>query len=235
MRSSRPDAASNTSIATRAHGSTRRLGSSSTRALGAPSSVVSSARTPSRSPTATRDAAPNWLNGERESSAQLTREQEELARARTIAFGADHGRRRTAGSTESPEERARFLDAQAALAPAARARSAGERRDYRRLAGLAGYGGSEYERLDPRAQRAARLQIDRELASHRERMTRARNLAMPTSGPSRARADHPSAAVPDTSRTVGPRRTPPSDRSSVMQDAREVAAGRKRQLGRDRS
>ncbi len=166
---------------------------------------------------------------------QLTREQEELARARTIAFGADHGRRRTAGSTESPEERARFLDAQAALAPAARARSAGERRDYRRLAGLAGYGGSEYERLDPRAQRAARLQIDRELASHRERMTRARNLAMPTSGPSRARADHPSAAVPDTSRTVGPRRTPPSDRSSVMQDAREVAAGRKRQLGRDRS
>ena len=45
--------------------------------------------------------------------------------------------------------------------------SAGETRDYAALAGLAGYGREEYERLDPAGQRAARLEIDRELARAR--------------------------------------------------------------------
>jgi hypothetical protein len=46
--------------------------------------------------------------------------------------------------------------------------SDGPGRDYAALAGLAGYGREQYERLYPRAQREARLEIDRELALRRE-------------------------------------------------------------------
>ncbi len=44
----------------------------------------------------------------------------------------------------------------------------GARRDYAALAGLVGYGREQYERLHPRAQREARLEIDRELTLRRE-------------------------------------------------------------------
>ena len=99
-------------------------------------------------------------------------------------------------TVEQLRGRSEWLDAQAALAPAragARARgsagggaksgagggagggaqsgdaaAAGARRDYAALAGLAGYGREQYERLHPRAQREARLEIDRELALRRE-------------------------------------------------------------------
>ena len=44
----------------------------------------------------------------------------------------------------------------------------GARRDYAALAGIAGYSREQYEQLHPRAQREARLEIDRELALRRE-------------------------------------------------------------------
>ncbi len=103
------------------------------------------------------------------------------AARRTVAEG-ERARRRSgrAYTPEQARERGRLLDAQAAL-PAAtcdgalagdRSRS-GERRDYAALASLAGYGREQYERLDPRARREARLEIDRELALRRELSTAA--------------------------------------------------------------
>src|SRR5271157_5673605 len=62
-------------------------------------------------------------------------------------------------------------------APARRIRTSGARHRAafstrrwrsRRAHGLAGYGREEYERLDSRSQRAARVEIDRELALRRE-------------------------------------------------------------------
>jgi len=166
---------------------------------------------------------------------QIAAQQLALERARRVLADDEHtsGRGRARSASERLQERARFLDAQAALPAAAQARTGGERRDYLALAGLAGYGRAQYERLDARSQRAARLQIDRELASHRERATRARGLASSPPRAPDARRDRPGAAH-GSSRAMPPRRRPPSERSSVMQDAREVAAGRKRQLGRDR-
>ena len=167
---------------------------------------------------------------------------------------------------ERRDEQDRFLDAQAALPAGGRAR-AGERRDYAALAGLAGYGREEYERLDPRGQRAARLEIDRELALRRElggsragRLRRVRAKVRVGRRERRKAGREFDGALHDRMRDGGhslpaSRRTrsgfdawreagradheangrePISDRSSVMRDAREVAARRKRQLGKDR-
>jgi hypothetical protein len=93
-------------------------------------------------------------------------------------------------TAEQLRERSEWLDAQAALPPARTRRRAHrwagneaaegeaqngsaagageERRDYAALAGLVGYGREQYERLHPRAQREARLEIDHELALRRE-------------------------------------------------------------------
>ncbi len=101
---------------------------------------------------------------------EIAREQQTLERAQRTARDAEHTQRRT-GDTSTPEVRAsreRFLDEQAALPSAAHAPSADQRRDYPELAGLAGYARPEYEGLDSRRQRAARLEIDRELALRRE-------------------------------------------------------------------
>ncbi|MFI5003490.1 MAG: hypothetical protein ACHQE6_00610 [Solirubrobacterales bacterium] len=103
------------------------------------------------------------------------------AARRTVAEG-ERAQRRTGGAytSEQARERSRLLDAQAALpdlrsATAAREgggagdrSGAGPQRDYAALASLAGYGREQYERLDPRARREARLEIDRELALRRE-------------------------------------------------------------------
>ena len=103
---------------------------------------------------------------------------------RALAAGAEPARRaaerRRTGAAcdrarvhaqQQAEARERFLDAQAALPAARRLRGprAGARRDYAALAGPRGIRTrGEYERLDPRAQRAARLEIDRELALRSE-------------------------------------------------------------------
>ena len=180
---------------------------------------------------------------------------------------ASSAKRRT-GDAHTGEQRlarARFLDAQAALPAAGRAGAGGERRDYAALAGLTGHGRGEYERLDPRDQRKARAQIDRELAMRRELGGAVADVA------ARAQAGSPGwrdrhrgareleGALGERLRSAGHRRpdAPPGgsrleqwkregaataaarsrDRrrgSPVLDDAREVAARRKRQLGRDR-
>jgi hypothetical protein len=163
-------------------------------------------------------------------------------------------------------ERGRFLDAQAAL-PAGQRRtgatkprlatgersrpdggqwsrhSAGGARDYAALASLVGYGREQYQRLDPRHRREARLRIDRELAQRRggiavgSRPFSASERA-PTGIPGDPRPD--AAARESTTRsTAAPHdsMTPPNAavrESTVMRDAHEVARRRKRQLGYDR-
>ena len=154
------------------------------------------------------------------------------------------------------EKRARFLDAQAAL-------PAGER-DYAGSAGIAGYGRREYEMLDAPGQKAARREIDRELAVRTGASVAAREVAasgegslgrreqqkvdkhfgqtleqevkaegheLPTS--LKPRSQRPSSDAPPRGRRDG-RSTGAPTRSSVMRDAHEVLAGRKRQLGRER-
>ncbi len=198
----------------------------------------------------------------------IARDEGALAQARRTVADTDAAKRRTGQvhTREQREERARLLDAQAALPAAGRANAGGERRDYAALAGLAGHGRDEYERLDPRRRREARAQIDRELAMRRElggavadlqaraqagssgwldrrvggkelegalgERLRSEGHAHPDAprGGSRLeewKRDAAGAASPSPSR---PRQTG----SPVLDDAREVAARRKRQLGRDR-
>jgi hypothetical protein len=104
---------------------------------------------------------------------------------------------------------ARFLDAQARLAIGGEGRRGGGNGtlSYGALAGIAGYGRREYRQLDAAGKRAARDLIDRELADRREHAP------------------------------LRPERRPgvrPRSESNVMRDAREVVAGRKRELGPDR-
>jgi hypothetical protein len=203
---------------------------------------------------------------DRRIAGEIAREEDALGRARRTVADADTAQRRTgqAHTREQREERTRLLDTQAALPAAGRADTNGERRDYAALAGLAGYGQDEYERLDPRYRREARARIDRELAMRRELNGAAADVA--------ARAESGSAGWRDRYKggrelegALGERlsseghRRPDAPRggsrlqewkregaaaaaansrarstgSPVLDDAREVAAGRKRQLGRD--
>ncbi len=198
---------------------------------------------------------------------EVGQSQRGLNAARLLAGDGERARSRTGRvyTNAQVEERERFLDAQAELPGSGRGGSAraGERRDYAGLAGLAGYGRSEYELLDSRGQRAARLDVDRELALRKERNATAANLAAAIE-PSRlgrrekrrASEDFDSKlrermrdgghAMPSSRREPRAleswRNAGTADRgsdggreSSVMRDAREVAARRKRQLGRDQS
>jgi hypothetical protein len=195
----------------------------------------------------------------------IGREQQGLNMAQRVVSDAEQARRGTGAvySREQGEERDRFLDAQAALLASVRARGlkASERRDYPALAGLAGYGRGEYERLDPGTQRAARLEVDRELALRKELNATARDVAV-TSGESMLRHREKRKSNQTFDRTLEQRmrvggHSMPSSRversaldswrrdgltnrssarapeSSVMRDAHEVARRRKRQLGRD--
>jgi hypothetical protein len=182
----------------------------------------------------------------------IAREQEGLTAARVAVGGARGG--------GLARQQGRLLDAQSRLPSAHRGSPGGERRDYAALAGLAGYGREEYERLDPRRQRAARLEVDRELALRREMRGAVRDLAAGGVGALAGRRERRSAqrAFDDAlerrmrdaghsmpaSRAADPvdawaragrgGQRPPAEReSSVMRDAREVARRRKRQLGRD--
>jgi hypothetical protein len=150
-------------------------------------------------------------------------------------------------------ERARFLDRQASLPGAgAVAPSSGQGRDYPALAPIAGYGRDEYRRLSPARQRAARVEIDRQLAwrsearmgAERGRAVRARprpDATEPGAGRPRpatrgagrhGRDRTPASGAPERAGSPFPSR---QGESPVMRDAREVAAGRKRQLGSGRS
>jgi hypothetical protein len=195
---------------------------------------------------------------------EIEHEQEALNAAQRVVREGQQAQRR-GGEHHSRERRDahdRFLDAQAAL-PAGAARRAGERqRDYAALATLAGYGREEYERLDPRGQRAARLEIDRELALRRELGETARALASSSHTPRVGRRERRKAdrefdgtlqrRMNDAAHSLPASRrqrsgveqwreegrtnasAASSARSSVMRDAHEVVARHKRQLGSDR-
>jgi hypothetical protein len=203
--------------------------------------------------------------GDRRRTAELghraKRVEEELADQQLSSDAARNVPRAGARARAHAERRGHFLDAQAQLAGSARASSrGGERRDYAALAGLAGYGREEYERLDPRRQRVARMEVDRELALRREMRPAATDAARGADAKAARREIRQvkrgfDGALESRMRAGGhsmpaSRSTDPIDRwvragrdsepasasreSSVMRDAREVAMRRKRQLGRDR-
>jgi len=180
----------------------------------------------------------------------IEREQRDLETAHHVLNGGEHAPGGSVFSPAQAERRNRFLDQQAAL-PSGNRRAergahggtpgpgaTGERRDYVALAGLAGYAGRQYERLAPREQRSARAEIDKELALRRERL----RFGMPRA------VERPSDASPSRTPRVAeqplriwraeqaPNRPDAAleSESSVMRDAREVAARRKRQLGHGR-
>jgi hypothetical protein len=181
---------------------------------------------------------------------EIAREQQRVNRSRDNA---------TATAPARAKRQATFLDEQARLAPATGRSTADRARDYAALAGLAGYSHDQYERLDARGRREARLQIDRELAARRELRPAVRDVAAAASGRAtfrerrRARrvveaalehrmraAGHepPDSLAADRTASWARRgraleREPGARESSVMRDAREVAARRKRQLGLD--
>jgi hypothetical protein len=173
--------------------------------------------------------------------AEIEREQHELDQGRRDRE-RDHtpSRGDRVGTPEEVSGRAAFLDQQASL-PAARSRS-GPRRDYPQLAYLAGLGREHYMRLGPREQRIARLEIDRELALRRVGTPAGTRLAKagspPPGGHSRASAgsgiDRAVGGAPRDGRATRTSAEANPAESSVMRDAREVAARRKRQLGTNR-
>jgi hypothetical protein len=105
-------------------------------------------------------------------------------------------------------------------------------RDYGGLATLAGYSREEFERLDPRKRHEARLAIDRELERREDSPAVSRGAGVGLFGPggNGQGDDDPGGTPPTQSRGVT-QRTARTTESSVMNDAREVQAGRKRQLG----
>ena len=164
-----------------------------------------------------------------------------------------------------------MLDTQAALPDRGRAGPGGEKRDYARVAGIVGCSPQELEALGARDKRAARLEIDRELAARKGANVAARAVAAAGEGSLKPRErkkvdklfsesleqgvraeghelpgsleQRPKRPGFETHlrewRAAGRSNGAPSGRrpageSSVMRDAREVAAGRKRQLGRGR-
>ncbi len=158
----------------------------------------------------------------------LERREDEHARA-----DADRPRDLGSAPAAARQRLERFLDAQAQLPASDGERErAGPLRSYAALAGLAGYGRREYERLDPQEARTARTQIDRELALRSEQATVFRSglSAVDAHGTEREPGNAParSRGRDEHEHRPGPRR--PSE-SIVMRDAREVAAKRKRQLG----
>jgi hypothetical protein len=153
------------------------------------------------------------------------------------------------------DEYRRYLDDQAE-------RSSRER-DYAGMAGVVGSARDDYEALGSRAQRETRLRIDRELAKHKGLVRATADMTASARTDSVGRGDKRKAGkelahkTDDWMRSEGhspPRAASgesPMDawkregvaathagarrrRSAVLDDAREVSARRKRQLGRDR-
>lgn len=130
------------------------------------------------------------------------------------------------------ERREQLLDREAAIVRSAgsRGRAPAGRRDYEALAGLAGRTRSEYRRLDPASQRRARLEIDRELDVRRQLSSRTGDLTASPRPRVERRAAEPGADARG-GRERGRRAGGAEPGSRVIEDARAVAEGRKRQLG----
>jgi hypothetical protein len=163
-------------------------------------------------------------------------------------------------TSEQHEQRAKFLDAQAALPDGGRVGPEGKQRNYAAMAGLIKYGRREFEGLDTARQQAARLEIDRELALRKEVNATAKDVAVGSGGALKPREQRktdeqydrrleqrvrdgghelPSSVRPKPS-PVDPGLKDPRDHarvrreSSPVRDFREAATRRRRQLGRDR-
>ncbi len=196
---------------------------------------------------------------------EIAGEQCTLSAARATVADGERAKRASGRvyTSEQLERRRRSLDAQAALPDRGRAGPGGEKRDYAAAAGIAGYAPKEFEALDDRHKRAARLEIDRELARYKELNATAKDVAVGGGGSlgrrERRKTDKqferrherrvrdsghelPSSARPKPSaldsylQDSRAARAHPGTRSesSVLRDAREVSARRKRQLGGER-
>jgi len=173
----------------------------------------------------TLDARANRLADE------ISRRENDLRQARNLVAEGERAQR-SAGrqhASEQQDRRAHLLDAQAALPAAGRRTADGQIREYAALAGLAGFGRDEYLSLDPIARRGARLQIDRELALRGE-LAATKRLS-PSDGRLRASATGRAAEFPLRGDRDKDGHQPQPRSSAIMDDAREVAARRKRQLG----
>jgi hypothetical protein len=198
---------------------------------------------------------------------EIAGDQSSLTDARKTVIDGEQAQSATGkvGTREQVEERSRFLDAQAALPSSAQRGGQAEKRkerDYAGMAGLAGYGRKEFEGLDSKGQRAARREIDRELALRKELSTTAKDVAVGGEGKLGRRerqkvnkrfdstlkenmresghkmpASRDKRSGLDTRQQAGrAERRPASAGDGVMSDLREVEAKarRKRQMGRDR-
>ena len=193
---------------------------------------------------------------------EIDGEQSSLNAARQTVNDGDNAKRK-AGNLYTPEqaaENAKFIDAQAELPDRGRAGPRGAKRDYAKAAGIVGYGERRYEELDAGGKRSAQLEVDRELARLKAVRATAKHMAMPPqesllpreqselnesfdrtveqqvgAGAPKPPSPHvkgsASGSSQHNSRTE--RRSAGAGESSLARDAREVAAHRKRQLGRE--
>ncbi len=174
-------------------------------------------------------------SGERPRAARLASRQERLEQAvavqrtelsrggATLAVSAGG-----AAAASELKKRSALLDRQAEL-PGMLERRAGEpRRDYAALAGVVGLTHERYRELSPPSGRMARLAIDRQLSARREE----RGLKSPEFARTDDRVADRTRSAPGQGTPLQPPRRPPESR--VMRDVREVAEGRKRELGFDR-
>jgi hypothetical protein len=174
---------------------------------------------------------------------EIKKDQHELDAARRVR---DHdgaaSRRGDVATPDQARERGAFLDQQASLPAASPPAGPGPRRDYPRLVSLVGLEREQYLRMGAREQRRARLEIDRELAL-RSAGTPA-ETPLVNARPAPRRPDpraHTGGTVggaiggaPRGARSWGESGDGGAAESTVMRDAREVAARRKRQLGTNR-
>jgi hypothetical protein len=164
-------------------------------------------------------------------------------------------------TSEQSEQRVRFFDAQAALPDRGRAGPGGEKRDYAGAASLLKYGRREFEALDEPRKRVARLEIDRELARHKERNAAAQDVVGGSGGSLKRREKRktdkqfnrsleqrvhdgghelPSSAKPKPSAVDAylqdsrAHKRARENESGPVRDARKVETHRRRQLGRER-
>jgi len=187
---------------------------------------------------------------------EIAGEQASLTAARQTVGVGDRAKRTTGSvsTREQAEKYGRFLDEQGAL-------PAGKARDYAGAAGIADYGRRQYEAFGTRDKRAARLEIDRELAARKGASAAAREVAAVGEGSLKRREQKKTDKLFDGSleqqvkaegqelpTSLKPRPKRPSfdehlqdwrsggsnGASRVMRDANEVKVGRKRQLGRER-
>jgi hypothetical protein len=187
---------------------------------------------------------------------EIAGEQASLTAARRTVADGERAKRMTGSvsTREQDEKYGRFLDEQAAL-------PAGKARDYAGAAGIADYGRRQYEGLGTRDKRAARLEIDRELAARKAAGVAAGEVAAAGEGSLKPREEKkmhklfdgsleqqvkaegqelpvslkPRPKRPDFEEHLQEWRSGGSNSASrVMRDAQDVKVGRKRQLGRER-